>query len=92
MAEERLPIDISDDPMLVRLAEEVRASGMSLVLQIGSEDVAVLTFLQKAKTRGGRAVTSEDALFRLVGIGSSGIPGGVSGHKHEALLRARRAQ
>jgi hypothetical protein len=37
-----------------------------------------------------KPVTSEDALFRLIGIGKSGIPGGVSGKKHEYLARAYR--
>ena len=42
---------------------------------------------QKAK---GKAVTSDDALFRLIGIGKSGILGGVSEKKHEYLARAYR--
>jgi hypothetical protein len=91
MAQERIPIDISNEPALVKLAEEASASGVSFVLQVGSEDVAILTPARKAKRKGGKALTTEDALFRLVGIGSSGIPGGISGNKHEALLRAKRS-
>jgi len=39
----------------------------------------------------GRAEAVE-LLFQLVGIGRSGIPGGVSGKKHEAIKRAKRPQ
>jgi hypothetical protein len=42
------------------------------------------------KSPKAKPVTSEDALFRLIGIGKSGIPGGVSGKKHEYLARAYR--
>jgi hypothetical protein len=43
-----------------------------------------------AKTRRttGR-LTPDDALFQLIGIGDSGIEGGISGHKHEALGKLR---
>lgn len=92
MTQERASIDISSEPALPRLTEEVRASGVSLVLQVGSEDVAVLAPARGTERRGGRALTSEDALFGLIGMGSSGIPGGVSGYKHEALRRAKRSQ
>lgn len=92
MTHERIAIDISDEPALLRLTEEVRASGVSLVLQVGSEDVAVLAPVRGTERRPGQALTSEDALFGLIGMGSSGIPGGISSHKHEALRRAKRSQ
>jgi hypothetical protein len=37
-----------------------------------------------------KSVTRDDALFRLIGLGNNGIPGGVSGKKHEYLARAYR--
>lgn len=91
MAEERVSIDISTEPALIRLVEKVRASNATFVLQVDREDVAILTPSPKAKTRGGQPLTGSDALFRLAGIGSSGIPGGVSGRKHETLRRAKRS-
>ena len=42
-----------------------------------------------AKSRRGRVLTEDDPLFALVGIGDSGIPGGISSKKHEALGRLR---
>jgi hypothetical protein len=36
-------------------------------------------------------LSKDDPLFGLIGIGHSGIPGGVSGKKHEYLARAYRA-
>ena len=56
------------------------------------EDVALLSPVpakKRAKTKA-KPVTSDDALFRLIGIGKSDIPGGVSGKKHEYLARAYR--
>ena len=93
MARERIPVDISNDPELIRLTEEARARRASLVFQIGSEDVAILTPTHSESRRtGNKSVTEDDALFQLVGIGRSGIPGGVSGKKHEAIKHAKRPQ
>ena len=92
MARELKRIDITDVPDLLRIAEEVRTTQEPRVLRRDSEDVAILVPVQPARRRGARArpVTREDALFRLVGLGRSGIPGGVSAKKHEYLGRAYR--
>lgn len=92
MTQEHIRVDISNEPALVKLAEEASEIGVSFVLQVNSKDVAFLTPARREKRKGGQALTSEDALFRLVGIGSSGIPGGISGHKHEALRSAKRSR
>jgi len=84
-------VDISGEPFLVRLVEEAKARRASVLLQLDSEDVAILTPAKTARKRSGKSVTSDDALFGLIGIGSSGIPGGVSGDKHEAIRRAERS-
>ncbi len=92
MAKELKRIDIGSIPELMKLVQEVRRTNEPRILQEESEDVAILSPTRpkkRAKTRG-KAVTSEDALFRLIGIGQSGIPGGVSGKKHEYLARAYR--
>jgi hypothetical protein len=91
MAKEPKHIDISSIPELLKLVHEVRQTNEPTILREEREDVALLSPVpaknQKAK---GKAVTSDDALFRLIGIGKSGIPGGVSGKKHEYLARAYR--
>jgi hypothetical protein len=85
-------IDISSIPELLKLVQEVRQTNAPTILQQEREDVALLSPVpakKRAKTTA-KPVTSEDALFRLIGIGKSGIPGGVSGKKHEYLARAYR--
>ena len=92
MAKEPKRIDISRIPELLSMAQEVRATNEPAVLQQESEDLALLSPVRPKKRSKTTAqpVTSDDALFRLIGIGKSGIPGGVSGKKHEYLARAYR--
>ncbi len=92
MAQELEAIDISSSPELLRLAEEVHRTGQPRSLRRNGEDVAVLMPApprKKGSTRA-RPVTREDPLFALIGIGKSGIKGGVSEKKHEYLARAYR--
>lgn len=91
-AKEPQRIDISSLPELLKLVQEVRTTNEPAVLQQESEDLALLSPVRPAshsKTTA-KPVTRDDALFRLIGIGKSGIPGGVSGKKHEYLVRAYR--
>jgi hypothetical protein len=91
VAKELEAIEIGDLPDLLHLAEEVQRTGRPRLLRRQSEDVAVLMPAPPPRKRPkGRALTPDDALFRLIGIGKSGIPGGVSGKKHEYLARAYR--
>ena len=96
MAKEKVPkrIDISRIPELLHLAQEVRSTNEPRILQQESEDLAILSpvWPKKRAKATAQPVTSDDALFRLIGIGKSGIPGGVSGKKHEYLARAYRPQ
>jgi hypothetical protein len=85
-------IDISSIPELLSLAQEVRRTNEPSILQQESEDLVLLSPVlpkKRSKTKA-QPVTSDDALFRLIGIGKSGIPGGVSGKKHAYLARAYR--
>ena len=93
MALELTPIDISALPELVRLAEEVRTTGESRVLTRDDEVLAVLSPVQRPQRKRANTglVTEDDPLLALIGIGHSGIPGGVSGKKHEYLARAYRS-
>jgi len=67
MARELTPIDISNVPDLLRLAEEVAASGEPRVLRRASEDLAVVMPVKKrvpARRRKVRAKTeADDAAF-----------------------------
>jgi len=74
----------------------VEEDGTPVAALVSPEDLARLTELDAAPLpapkRRGRAqpVTEDDALFELIGIGDSGIPGGVSGKKHAYLARSYR--
>src|SRR4029453_2199968 len=92
MAKEPRYIDISSTPELQKLVHEVRQTNEPTILQQEREYVALLSPMptkKRVKTKA-KPVTSDDALFRLIVIGKSGIPGGVSGKKHEYLARAYR--
>lgn len=92
MAREIKHIDIGNNPELLRIVEEVRASKEPRVLRHDSDELAILSPVVPRKRAPSKAapVTEDDALFRLIGIGKSGIPGGVAGKKHEYLARIHR--
>ena len=95
MARELKPIDISNVPDLLRIAQEVQASHEPRVLRRADEDIALLVPTKPSRAKRaprGRVLTREDPLFDLIGIGESEIHGGVSGKKHEYLLQAYRQQ
>ncbi|MDO8674063.1 MAG: hypothetical protein Q7O66_21840 [Dehalococcoidia bacterium] len=85
-------IDISNEPELLRLVDEIRSAREPRLLRRNHEDLAILTPINPRKRALFRAapVTRDDALFDLIGIGESQIPGGVSGKKHEYLAKAYR--
>lgn len=90
MTRELTPIDIRRLPELAHLVDEVRRTNTPRVLREDQEDVAVLMPLPSPpRRRKSGAVRADDPLFRLIGIGHSGIPGGIAGKKHEALGRLR---
>ena len=60
MAKELAPLDISTNPDLVRLVEEVARSGERRVLRRADEDVALLMPLPSASRRTRRTRTPED--------------------------------
>lgn len=90
MTSEPLPIDLADIPALGPVVEEVRRTGRPRLIRRDGEDVALLSPAPPRGKRGrGRVLTEADPLFDLIGIGDSGIPGGLSGKKKEALRRLR---
>ena len=44
------------------------------------------------KRRKGGVLTESDPLFSLIGIGRSGVPGGFSSRKYDALLGGKRTR
>ena len=89
MAKQLKTIEISHIPELVRMAEEVCASGESRVLRRRRKDLVVLRPLRSSKRvlPRGKPFTREDALWNIVGIGRSGLTD-ISGNKHKYLSEA----
>ena len=91
MAKEKEPkrIDISRIPELLSIAQEVRSTNESAVLQQDSEDLAMLTPIQPVAKRSvrGKPTSADDPLWKLVGIGHSG-KGDISENKHKYLAEA----
>jgi hypothetical protein len=91
MAKEKAPkrIDISHMPELLSMAQEVRSTNESRILQQDSEDVAMLTPITPVAKRSirGQPTSADDPLWKLVGIGHSG-KGDISENKHKYLAEA----
>jgi hypothetical protein len=71
MAQEREILDITDNPDLLRIAEEVRRSKTPRVLRAGDEDVAVvMPVADRTERRRKRAKTEADYQAFLDSAGS----------------------
>jgi hypothetical protein len=84
-------IDITDSPELLRLAEEVRRSGVSRVLMRGEEELAVLAPLIRSGAAAKRRRPSReprDAILNIIGIGESAEPTDIARHEREYLADA----
>jgi hypothetical protein len=93
MAEELRAVDVSESPELLHLAREVAESGIGRVLRTAEGELAVLKPVPKSRNRsrsGGRPVTRDDSLYKLIGIGRSGSESDASERKHEILAQAYR--
>lgn len=88
MAAEHDPIDISDRPELLRLVEEMEASGKPCVLQRDGKDVAVLRPALAFDEREPRPMSEGSPLWRIVGASRSEGPTDVSADKHKYLAEA----
>jgi hypothetical protein len=91
MAKEKAPkhIDISRMPELLSIAQEVRSTNESRILQQEGEDVAMLTPITPVakKSLRGKPTSADDPLWKLIGIGHSG-KGDISANKHKYLAEA----
>lgn len=75
MVVEPRPIDISEMPELLRLAEEVQSTGEPRLLRRGGEDMAILMPARRSRRRTSRPklFTKDDSLWNLLGIGRSDV-------------------
>lgn len=95
MVKELTSIDISQMPDMVRVAEEVQATGQPRLLRRDGQDVALVTpiearpFPSAPRRRRGR-LTRHDALFDLIGLAAGPDDGvtDVSENKYQYLAEA----
>ncbi len=89
MTQELGPIDITDNPQLRALAEEVRATGKARTLVRDQETVAVLTPAPVPHRKRGKSGDGVSFLRSLVGIGTDREGAtDVSSNKYKYLAEA----
>jgi hypothetical protein len=96
MHDEAAPMDVADSAELLRLAEEVQASGRPRLLKRGDQPLALLTPVQPTKARRRRPrskpLDRSDPLFNIIGILHWEGPTDVSENKHSYLAEAYEAE
>jgi hypothetical protein len=88
MAAEREPIEINDKPELLRLVEEMEASGQPCVLTRDGKEVAFVTSLASRELEHARPASATSGLAKLIGFGTTPEPTDVGASKHEYLADA----
>ena len=90
MARALRPIDITDIPELIRIAEEVRVTKEPRLLRRDGEDLAVITPVRPMarKTPRGRPTSADDPIWNIVGMARSKGPGDVSENVDKYLAEA----
>lgn len=92
MHKEVKPMDVTDIPDLLRLAEEVHTTMEPRVLTRDGEDLVVVQPAKRKKGLKGKPLTHDDPLFSIIGIAGGGDerPTDVSANKHKYLAEAYR--
>lgn len=90
MAREPRPLDVTDIPEILRIAEAVQKSNEPRVLRRDSEDIALLIPLRQVdkKRFRGRSTSADDPLWSIVGMAHSDGPGDVSENVDKYLAEA----
>jgi hypothetical protein len=89
MPSEARALDISNTPDLLRLAEEVRETNEPRLLTRNGEELAVIMPIKKPRRRRKSGVIRrDDPIFKMAGLGDSGIPGGISWRKYDYFKKA----
>ena len=86
MTREALSVDVSGNPELLSLAQEVKRSGKPRVLRADGEELArVSPAIPRRRSLKGRPTFAEDPFWRVIGMGRSGGPSDASEHVDEIL-------
>jgi hypothetical protein len=88
MSTEPRPIDITDSVELLELVEEVRRSGVELLLKRGEQDLALLVPVTPHQEVQARAGEDRDALLNIIAIGESAEPTDIARDEQEYLAEA----
>jgi hypothetical protein len=90
MAKELDRVDISSEPEILDLAEDVRKSNQARLLTRDGEEFAVITPVRQPRRRDRRTgvISGHDPFVRMAGTGDSGIPAGISGRKYDYFRKA----
>lgn len=79
-------VDIADQPDLLKVLEQVEASGEPA--RIERDGRAIARIVPAAKPRRRRATNTEKTLTSIIGIGQSAEPGDIATHKHDYIADA----
>lgn len=97
MVRELNPIEVTSTLDLLRLAEQVRTTGISRVLTRADEEIAIISPVKPRKSakrapRKTGIIAKSDPLWNILGIGASEEPTDIATHKHAYLAEAYAAR
>jgi len=93
MASERQPLDVTHNPELLRVAQEVKQTRTRRILQADGEELAEIKPLAK-RTRlpRGKRTSASDPIWNIIGMIDSSEPNNISERVDEYLVEAEIAQ
>lgn len=92
MAKELKPVDVSEVPELLRIAEDVRASGVGRLLKRNGEELAILAPVTRPRksTARGRSKADHEALLAAAGSWKDLDTDAFVAHVYETRRRSSR--
>jgi hypothetical protein len=89
MAHERVPIDVTNNPVLRAPGEEVKRTGTTTLLRADGEELACVAPPRRRSPRlAGKPTTAGDPFWSLTGIADSGAPSHVAENVDAYLAEA----
>ena len=97
MAKDFKPLDVTDTADILRLAEEVAATGVPRVLRRGADELAIIRPVSSAVRKRSRSRSSRSAapnawIEGLIGMAESAGPVDVSANVHAHVAEATRTE
>ncbi len=89
MAHEAVPVDVTDNPALRALGEEVKRTRTTYVLRADGEELAWVGPPPRRRSRlMGKPTTADDPLWSITGLAHSGAPSNVAANVDAYLAEA----